>query len=92
MAKNIGYVMPVSARLFGEPLLLTDLDGKTATLDEAMMDQLHQAYGGEPRYRWPEPVPPEPPTRSQRLRRWIADRLRSAADRIWYVDTYEEEI
>ena len=81
----------VSQQLLNEGKIeFTDLDGKKATLDERVADELGVAYGMTPRYRWPEPVEPKPPTWWQRRRIRLADRFRSLANRIWYVDQHAE--
>lgn len=91
----VGGVVMVSQQLLEQSnLTATDLDGKTATFDERMTDELAAAYDPEyvSKYRWPEYVPPVvvPPTRRQLARKWIADRLRSVAWKIAPDDTEDE--
>jgi hypothetical protein len=67
----------------------TDLDGKKATLDERIADELGVAYGMTPRFRWPKSVAPKLPTWWERRRMDLADTLRAIADRVWYVNQHE---
>ena len=89
---TVGGVVMVSRQLLEQSnLTATDLDGKTATFDERIADELAASYDPNyvSKYRWPEYVPPVvvPLTRRQLLRKWIADHLRSIAGRIAEDDT-----
>lgn len=87
-----GEAMISSQLLEQSNLTATDLDGKTATLDERIADELASAYLGTPsKYRWPEPLPPTPIARVWRVRRRVAEWLRGVADRISEDDSYPWE-
>ena len=62
MPKTYGGTVTISKQLLDfAPRTFKDLDGKEATIEDVIQDGLREMLGWPPLYRWPDPLPPEPP-------------------------------
>jgi hypothetical protein len=62
MVRTVAASFPVSAQLLG-PTVFVDLDGKQASMDDLIADDMRASLGMERLFRFPPPAPYEEPER-----------------------------